>query len=61
MDHGYHDSDDISFPVRMVSATYPFKGKFIGKLYVDDPDILHCISDDVVRVPAHIRGQIYPY
>ena len=59
MDNGYHNSDFIRIPLRMVSSTYPIKGKFIGDLYIDNPDILHCISDDVVRVPGHIRGQFY--
>lgn len=57
----YHDSDCIRFPLRLISSTYPLKGKFIGDLYIDDPDVLHCISEDLARVPAHIKGQIYPF
>ena len=61
MDGGYHNSDFIRIPLRLISShPYTAKGKFIGDLYIDNPDVLHCISEDVVRVPAHIRGQFYP-
>ncbi len=61
IDGGYHDSDCIRFPLRLITSTYPFKGEFIGHLYIDNPDVLHCISENTVRVPARIKGQIYPY
>lgn len=61
MDGNLHDSDCIRFPLRLVTSTYPFKGKFIGDLYIDNPEVLNCTSENTVRVPARIKGQIYPY